>query len=69
MVHSHAEETLAFGITNVPLKPVIHVAKSIGPDVPVWDIAENFGDDTNLLVTKSNRAATWRGASAGARSR
>jgi HCOMODA/2-hydroxy-3-carboxy-muconic semialdehyde decarboxylase len=50
-VHSHAEETLAFSITNVPMQPVIHVARSIGTNVPVWDISDNFGDDTNLLVT------------------
>lgn len=50
VVHSHAEETLPFGITGVPLKPVIHVASSMGPEVPVWDIAEKFGDHTNLLV-------------------
>jgi HCOMODA/2-hydroxy-3-carboxy-muconic semialdehyde decarboxylase len=50
VVHSHAEETLPFGITGVPLKPVIHVAGSMGPEVPVWDIAEKFGDNTNLLV-------------------
>jgi ribulose-5-phosphate 4-epimerase/fuculose-1-phosphate aldolase len=51
VVHSHAEETLAFSITNVPLRPVIHVARGIGASVPVWDIAEMFGDETNLLVT------------------
>ncbi|HEV8015133.1 MAG TPA: class II aldolase/adducin family protein [Stellaceae bacterium] len=51
VVHSHAEETLPFGITGVPLKPVIHVAGSMGAEVPVWDIAEKFGDNTNLLVT------------------
>ncbi len=50
VVHSHAEETLPYGITGVPIKPVIHVASSIGPTVPVWDIAEKFGDETNLLV-------------------
>jgi HCOMODA/2-hydroxy-3-carboxy-muconic semialdehyde decarboxylase len=50
VVHSHAEETLAFGISDVPLKPVIHVASSIGAHIPVWDIAERFGDNTNLLV-------------------
>ena len=50
VVHSHAEETLPFGITGVPLKPVIHVAGSMGPEVPVWDIADKFGDNTNLLV-------------------
>jgi len=51
VVHSHAEETLAFSISSIPLRPVIHVARGIGPGVPVWDIADKFGDETNLLVT------------------
>jgi HCOMODA/2-hydroxy-3-carboxy-muconic semialdehyde decarboxylase len=55
VVHSHAEETLAFGITNVPMQPVIHVARSMGPVVPVWDISETFGDDTNLLVANAEQ--------------
>src|SRR5580692_5360176 len=38
VVHSHAEETLPYGITNVPLKPVTHVGGLVGPNVPVWDI-------------------------------
>ena len=42
VVHSHAEDTLAFGITDVPLQPVIHVARSMGPTVPVWDIARTI---------------------------
>ena len=54
VVHSHAEETLAFGISTVPLKPVIHVSSSIGGTVPVWDIAEKFGDGTNLLVVNQD---------------
>lgn len=55
VVHSHAEETLSFGITSVPLKPVIHVASSMGPEIPVWDIAEKFGDETNLLVVNQDQ--------------
>ena len=51
VVHSHAEDTLAFGITDVPLQPVIHVARTMGANVPVWDIANKSGDGTNLLVT------------------
>jgi ribulose-5-phosphate 4-epimerase/fuculose-1-phosphate aldolase len=51
VVHAHAEDTLPFGIAQAtPLRPVIHSASFIGANVPVWDIAENFGD-TNLLVT------------------
>lgn len=51
VVHAHAEDVLPFGITDVPLRPVIHSGAFIGAEVPVWDIAEQFGDRTNLLVT------------------
>ena len=52
VVHSHAEGVLPFAITEKPLVPVIHSASEIGLKVPVWDIAEKFGD-TNLLVTNA----------------
>jgi ribulose-5-phosphate 4-epimerase/fuculose-1-phosphate aldolase len=51
VVHAHAEDTLPFGIAQAtPLRPVIHSGSFIGAHVPVWDIADRFGD-TNLLVT------------------
>jgi len=51
VVHAHAEDTLPFGVAQAtPLKPVIHSGSFIGANVPVWDIADKFGD-TNLLVT------------------
>src|ERR1700739_2125462 len=51
VVHAHAEDTLPFGIADgTKLRPVIHSGSFIGTDVPVWDIADEFGD-TNLLVT------------------
>lgn len=50
VVHAHAEEILPFGIANgTPLRPVIHAGSFIGANVPVWDIADRFGD-TNMLV-------------------
>lgn len=50
VVHAHAEDILPFGIANgTPLRPVIHSGSFIGSHVPVWDIADRFGD-TNLLV-------------------
>lgn len=51
VVHAHAEDVLPFTITRPPLKPVIHSGAFIGAQVPVWDIADEFGDATNLLVT------------------
>src|SRR5260370_25993197 len=51
VVHAHAEDTLPFSIAAATkLRPVIHAGSFIGPEVPVWDIADSFGD-TNLLVT------------------
>jgi len=34
---------------------VIHSGAFIGVEVPVWDIAERFGDRTNLLVTSMDQ--------------
>ena len=51
VVHAHAEDTLPFGISRTPLVPVIHSGAFIGGTVPVWDIADKFGANTNLLVT------------------
>jgi ribulose-5-phosphate 4-epimerase/fuculose-1-phosphate aldolase len=51
VVHAHAEDILPFSIAAATkLRPVIHAGSFIGPEVPVWDIADCFGD-TNLLVT------------------
>src|SRR5580693_1063630 len=51
VVHAHAEDILPFSIASATkLRPVIHAGSFIGTEVPVWDIADSFGD-TNLLVT------------------
>jgi ribulose-5-phosphate 4-epimerase/fuculose-1-phosphate aldolase len=56
VVHAHAEDTLPFGIAReIKLRPVIHSGSFIGAEVPVWDIADRFGD-TNLLVTDMAQA-------------
>jgi len=50
--HNHAPSTIPFGVTGTNLKPIFHMAASIGSNVPIWDIAEKFGD-TSLLVTNN----------------
>jgi len=55
VVHAHAEDVLPFSITKARLRPVIHSGAFIGAEVPVWDIAERFGDRTNLLVTNMDQ--------------
>jgi HCOMODA/2-hydroxy-3-carboxy-muconic semialdehyde decarboxylase len=56
VVHAHAEDILPFGIAAAtPLRPVIHAGSFIGAKVPVWDIADKFGD-TNVLVSNIDQA-------------
>ncbi len=56
VVHAHAEDILPFGIVSAtPLRPVIHSGSFLGAHVPIWDIADKFGD-TNLLVANVDQA-------------
>jgi HCOMODA/2-hydroxy-3-carboxy-muconic semialdehyde decarboxylase len=49
--HNHTPSILPFSIsTDVRLRAVVHSARFIGGDVPVWDIASEFGPDTDMLV-------------------
>jgi len=50
VVHHHSPAVIPFGITAVPLTPLMHMCASMGATVPVWDSRTSFGD-TNLLVT------------------
>ena len=51
VVHAHAEDTLPFGIASDAAYGRSSIpAASSARNVPVWDIADKFGD-TNLLVT------------------
>ncbi|HEX6512228.1 MAG TPA: class II aldolase/adducin family protein [Chloroflexota bacterium] len=48
--HNHSPAVIPFGTTKLKLRPLYHVAGVIGAEAPVWDIAEEFGDGTDLLV-------------------
>jgi HCOMODA/2-hydroxy-3-carboxy-muconic semialdehyde decarboxylase len=62
VVHAHAEDVLPFTISREALRPVIHSGSFIGAKVPVWDIAERFGEGTNLLVTDVDQGRDLAGA-------
>lgn len=61
IVHNHAHEIIPFGVTNTPVKALLHVAAIIGQEVPIWDIRDHFGD-TDLLVTSQDRAESLAAA-------
>lgn len=53
VVHSHSRGVIPFGITDVPIRPLLHSCGVLGHDVPVWDAADAFGD-TNLLISSND---------------
>ena len=53
VVHHHSHSVIPFGITGERIRPVLHMCASIGPEVPLWDSHDNFGD-TTLLVSNLN---------------
>jgi ribulose-5-phosphate 4-epimerase/fuculose-1-phosphate aldolase len=49
--HNHALSVLPFSISrSVRLRATINASAMFGDGVPVWDIAGEFGDSTDLLV-------------------
>jgi HCOMODA/2-hydroxy-3-carboxy-muconic semialdehyde decarboxylase len=49
VVHTHSAGVIPFGITQVPLKPVIHSASFLWVGVPIFEIRE-AGGVTDMLV-------------------
>jgi HCOMODA/2-hydroxy-3-carboxy-muconic semialdehyde decarboxylase len=47
--HNHSPSVIPFGVSGVPLRPIFHMGSLIGSEVPLWDIADEFGD-TDMLV-------------------
>jgi len=72
VIHNHSHAIIPYGVTPVKLRPLLHVAASIGEEIPVWDIARKFGDTDMLVVNMDqgrdlaatlgqNRVALMRG--------
>jgi HCOMODA/2-hydroxy-3-carboxy-muconic semialdehyde decarboxylase len=57
VVHNHSPAVIPFGVTGTPLRPIFHMASVIGSSVPIWDIADEFGD-SNLLVIRKEVGAS-----------
>jgi ribulose-5-phosphate 4-epimerase/fuculose-1-phosphate aldolase len=50
IVHTHAPSLIPFGVCNVPLRPLYHMAGFLEDGPPVFDIRTKH-DVTNMLVT------------------
>jgi ribulose-5-phosphate 4-epimerase/fuculose-1-phosphate aldolase len=50
VVHSHSPAVIPFGVVKVPLKPISHMGGFLVRDVPVFEIRETGGNETDMLI-------------------
>jgi ribulose-5-phosphate 4-epimerase/fuculose-1-phosphate aldolase len=55
IVHSHSQAVIPFSVTNVPLRPVFHMAGFLSLGAPVWD-SESTGDPAGGQILVRNNA-------------
>ena len=57
IAHSHSPSTIAFGLSNVPMRAMYHNAAFLAAGVPVFDIREKFGATDIVISTLEKGAA------------
>ena len=57
VIHSHSLAVIPFGITNAKLRPVCHMSGFLGFATPVYEIRDESGPDTNMLVQNNKQGA------------
>jgi HCOMODA/2-hydroxy-3-carboxy-muconic semialdehyde decarboxylase len=57
VVHSHSVAVIPFGITKAKLMPVCHMSGFLGFSTPVYEIRDESGPDTNMLVQNNKQGA------------
>ena len=50
VVHSHSPAVIPFGVTAAELRPIYHMSSFLGTDVPVFEIRDTHGDQTDMLI-------------------
>lgn len=50
IVHSHSHAVIPFSVSDVPLKPISHMGGFLIREVPVFEIREAGGNETDMLI-------------------
>ncbi len=50
VIHSHSPGVIPFGVSDVPLKPISHMGGFLVREVPVFEIREAGGHETDMLI-------------------
>lgn len=58
VIHSHSPAIITFGVTGARLRPICHMSGFLGAQVPVFEIRNAGGENTDLLI----RIRHWQGS-------
>lgn len=50
IVHSHSPSVIPFGVVHTPLRAMFHMSGFLGTGVPVFEVADTGGDETDMLI-------------------
>lgn len=50
VIHSHSPAVIPFGVSDVPLRPISHMGGFLIRQVPVFEIREAGGNETDMLI-------------------
>jgi HCOMODA/2-hydroxy-3-carboxy-muconic semialdehyde decarboxylase len=50
VIHSHSPAIITFGVTGARLRPICHMSGFLGAQVPVFEIRNAGGENTDLLI-------------------
>jgi HCOMODA/2-hydroxy-3-carboxy-muconic semialdehyde decarboxylase len=57
VVHSHSPAVIPFGVAKTPLRPVLHMAGFLAPEVPVFEVRDTLGPASDLLIRDARSGA------------
>ena len=57
VVHSHSAAVIPFSVSAVPLRPISHMAGFLIKAVPVFEIRDTGGNDTDMLIRNKQLGA------------
>ena len=58
VVHSHSPAVIPFGLVQgVPFRAVAHVSSFLGLDTPIFEIRDEAGEESDLLITNAKLGA------------
>jgi HCOMODA/2-hydroxy-3-carboxy-muconic semialdehyde decarboxylase len=65
IVHSHAATVIPFGVSQMPLRPIFHMAGFLRGPAPIFEIRDHAGESSDLLIRNRELGVALAGSLGG----